>query len=91
VPPPIPPAEQSPDPAFDRAFLKQVGANVRRERKAKGWTQGKTAELTGLQRTYISQIENGTRNLSAVSLARLARAFGFEVERLLRQKPDLDG
>lgn len=38
------------------------GANVRRFRVAKGWSQEKLSEMSGLHRTYISGIERGVRN-----------------------------
>jgi transcriptional regulator with XRE-family HTH domain len=69
--------------SFEETFLKHLGRNVRRLREARGWTQEKLAEHTGLQRSYISQIETGNRNFSAVVLARLLLAFDSAPEELL--------
>lgn len=69
--------------SFEEAFLKHLGRNVRRLRESRGWTQEKLAAQTGLQRSYISQIENGSRNFSAVVLARLLVAFDSAPEELL--------
>lgn len=41
-----------------------VGRNVRRERRAANLTQEDLAHETGLDRTYISDIERGRRNPS---------------------------
>ena len=43
--------------------LAALGRNVRRQRDAKTFTQEKLAEKSGLDPTYISDIERGLRNL----------------------------
>ncbi|MGA2543258.1 MAG: helix-turn-helix transcriptional regulator [Verrucomicrobiota bacterium] len=58
------------------ATLSQFGQNVRRFREAKGLSQEALAELAGLDRTYVSDIERGRRNLGIKNVARLAKALG---------------
>src|ERR687898_944277 len=56
-----------------------VGREVKRLRKAKGWSQTKLAVEASMSVSGISMIENGHRNLSTTTLARLAEALGVEV------------
>ncbi len=58
------------------------GQNVRREREAKAFTQEVLAERAGLDRTYISGVERGVRNLSIASMVSIARALGTTVSGL---------
>lgn len=51
------------------------GKNVRLIRKDKGISQEKLAELSELDRTYISDIENGKRNVSIETVFKIADAL----------------
>lgn len=55
--------------------LVRFGSNVRKLREAKKWTQEQLAEKADLDQTYISGIERGDRNLTILSVAKLASAF----------------
>lgn len=55
--------------------LERFGFNVRKLREAKDWTQEELAEKAGLDQTYISGIERGERNLTILSIAKLANAL----------------
>lgn len=55
--------------------LARFGSNVRKLREAKNWTQEKLAEKADLDQTYISGIERGERNLTILSVAKLATAL----------------
>lgn len=57
--------------------LAALGRNVRRQRDAKTFTQEKLAERSGLDPTYISDIERGLRNPGIKNVAKLAKALGF--------------
>jgi transcriptional regulator with XRE-family HTH domain len=59
-----------------------VGREVRRLREALGWSQTRLAVEAGMSVSGISMIENGHRNLSTVTLAKLAEALGVEVRDL---------
>jgi transcriptional regulator with XRE-family HTH domain len=54
------------------------GQRLRQIRKRKGISQEKLATLAGLDRTYISKIERGERNVSLETICNLARALGCE-------------
>lgn len=53
-----------------------VGRNVRRHRLANNLTQEELAIRTGFDQRYISQLENGRRNPTIVSLFELAQGLG---------------
>lgn len=55
---------------------KQVGANIRRLRKAGGLTQEALAHKAGLAMRYVSGIEHGEENPSLAALVKLAAALG---------------
>jgi transcriptional regulator with XRE-family HTH domain len=69
-----------------------VGREVKRLREGRGWSQAKLAVEAGMSVSGVSMIENGHRNLSTATLAKLAEAFGVEVRDLfpLAQAPLLD-
>jgi transcriptional regulator with XRE-family HTH domain len=56
-------------------LLRALGANVKRLRESKGWTQESLAAKAGLDRSYVAGIEAGLRNPSTKALAKLARAL----------------
>lgn len=61
----------------------RIGANVRRLRTEKGWSQEAYADEVGIHRTYVSDIERGTRNPSATVIEKLAKPLGVMPGRLL--------
>ena len=67
------------------AGLKLLGAQVKRGRYARGWTQRRLEEVSGVDQTTISRLENGRLiSLRLVRLAALAGALDgawwFDVE-----------
>lgn len=60
-----------------------LGENVRHYRKLRGMTQEQLALETDMERSYVSDLERGTRNPSVRALVRLAVALGIEPHRLL--------
>ena len=63
-----------------------LGRNVRDWRKRRSMSQEGLALECGMKRSYISDIERGTRNPSIKALARLAEALQVEPEVLVRLK-----
>jgi len=68
--------------------LAAFGRNVRSRREAKGLTQEKLAELAELDRTFISDVERDGRNLSLLSVQRIAKALRLSVSELTRGLDD---
>ncbi|MEC2799057.1 helix-turn-helix transcriptional regulator, partial [Bacillus thuringiensis] len=58
-------------------FLKLVGENIRILRKKRGLTQEELAERINLQQAYIGGIERGERNISMLTLQKIA--VGLEI------------
>ena len=63
-------------------IIKVFGTNVRRYRIEKGVSQEKFAELCGLHRTYISDIECFRRSISLDNIQKIADALGIETHKL---------
>ena len=61
-----------------------LGRNVREARKACGFSQEELAAEAEMKRSYLSDLERGTRNPSVRAVERLARALGVEAAELLR-------
>jgi len=53
-----------------------VGAELRRLRLEQSLTQQQVAERVGIHRTYLNQIEGGSRNVSLGVLAKLSYVLG---------------
>lgn len=52
-------------------------------RKRHGWTQEALAHKLGLDRTYLSDVENGRMNISIVNLEIIAQGFKKTLSQLL--------
>ncbi|MCC2601302.1 helix-turn-helix domain-containing protein [Sphingopyxis yananensis] len=59
------------------------GVNVRHYRKLKGMTQDQLAAAADMERSYVSDLERGTRNPSVAALGRIADALEIEPHMLL--------
>ena len=62
---------------------KVFGTNVRRIRESKGLSQEALADKADLHRTYISDIERFTRNISLENVQKIANALEVEPSELL--------
>jgi len=62
--------------------ITNFGANVRKARQNRKISQEALAELCDLHRTYICDIERGARNLSLLSIVKIARALGVTTSEL---------
>lgn len=62
-----------------------LGANVRRERVARGVTQEKLAELVNLNWRTIQKIEAGKINILVTTVLRLQQSLGCPWEDLMRE------
>ena len=62
---------------------KKFGDKLRELRKQKGLSQEDLAFKSGLHRTYISEIERGSRNLSLKNIEKIAKALGMSPKSLL--------
>lgn len=69
--------------------VRLLGVNVRYQRRLKGMTQEQLAAAADMERSYVSDLERGTRNPSVAALGRIADALEIEPHVLLleRQNP----
>lgn len=66
----------------DSFQLLQLGNRLRSLRLEKNYSQEKLAELTSLDRTYISGLERGKRNPSYLILRKLAEVLAVSPNQL---------
>jgi transcriptional regulator with XRE-family HTH domain len=66
----------------------QIGKRVREARKMAGLSQGQVAQMLGLHRPSVSEIEAGNRKVSAEELARMAEIFDVSLAWLHGSAPD---
>lgn len=69
-------------------LLSNFGNCVRNARLALGLSQEKLALDCGLDRTYISSVERGKRNVSLINIHKLAESLGISPTELLLTKGD---
>lgn len=63
-------------------ILSRFGQRLREKRTELGLSQEAFADKCGLDRTYISGIERGKRNVSLINIETLAKALGISVSEL---------
>ena len=64
------------------SLVENLGRAIRKHRCAKGLTQEKLAELAGLHRSYIADVERGARNITVSTLVSVATALGTTISEL---------
>jgi transcriptional regulator with XRE-family HTH domain len=65
-------------------LLKAVGRRVRTLRKRQKWSQETFADEAGIDRSYASGIERGVRNVSVLTLFKIARALKMPITSLFQ-------
>jgi transcriptional regulator with XRE-family HTH domain len=63
----------------------RFGTAVKYRREELGLTQEDLADRAGIHRTYLSDIERGSRNLSLVNIERLAVALSVSLSELFKR------
>ncbi|MEK6555150.1 MAG: helix-turn-helix transcriptional regulator [Bdellovibrionota bacterium] len=69
-------------------FLKSIGKNIVRHRKAAALNQVEVASKAGFSYRYYQKIESGGANMTLSTLYRLARFFDVHPEDLIPRKFD---
>lgn len=62
----------------------KFGMKIKNLRNEKRITQEKLAELAGIDRSYISDIERGVKNISLQKIEALAEALGVEIQEIFK-------
>ena len=64
-------------------LLKKIGKNIRFLRKKLNLSQIDLAVAVGIDRSYLSEIENGKRNVTIMLLQNIATILSVKIEDLL--------
>lgn len=64
-------------------LLLKFGKRVRLLRLDRGWTQEELAHRTGLNRSYMSEVERGKSDVSLSTLQKIAKTLGISLAELL--------
>ncbi len=67
-------------------ILKTISFNIRKERIKQGLTQELLAEKAGLHPNYIGLLERQQRNVSILSLEKIAKVLNISVIDLLKYR-----
>ena len=67
----------------DKIYLKNVGKNISKLRKAKKLTQEEVCTELEMDKPYLSSIENGRQNPTLLTLKKLAEAIGVKAKDFL--------
>ena len=62
----------------------KLGKNLKRIRTAKGISQGEIGRILGVDKGFVSNIENGKTNPTLATIAKLAKAVGVSVGELMQ-------
>lgn len=71
-------------PRASHPLLRSLGAAIRSLRRDRGMSQESLAGLADIDRSYMSSVERGLRNVSVLNVARIAEALGVPVWELFR-------
>jgi transcriptional regulator with XRE-family HTH domain len=71
------------------ALLQRIGANIRRFRRNIHMSQGELARGSGVDRSYISRIENAKENPSIDLLGDLAAALSVTILQLIDERLEI--
>lgn len=64
----------------------RIGLNLQNLRREKGLSQEELAFRSGIHQTYLSGVERGKRNPTALVLQKIALALESDIERLVAQR-----
>lgn len=68
---------------------RRIGRNVQRLRRSKGLSQEELSDRAAIHQTYLSGVEGGKRNPSALVLARIADGLEVDVSELFVPAGDI--
>ena len=66
--------------------MSTVGERIKARREELGWTQDDMATKAGISKSFLSDIENGKRNIGADKLLDIARALSLSLDFLMTGK-----
>ena len=66
-------------------YLVVMGNRIQEIRKTRGWNQDQLAQRAGLDRTYISAVENGKQNITLAAVLKLSESLDIPLSQLLAE------
>ena len=60
----------------------RFGVRLRQLRKKRGWTQAAMADILGLDRSYLAEIEEGKRNVCLMNIEVIAKGLRLTLAQL---------
>ncbi len=66
-----------------KVAMAKIGANLKAIRKGKSMTQKGVAGMAGVNRSLLSQVENGKANIGLAKLCALAEALGVTMKEIV--------
>lgn len=69
---------------MEKTTAQKFGENMKKIRLEKGMSQGDICRELGLDRAYISNVENGKQNLTLSTMEKVAKALGVSIEDLVK-------
>ena len=64
-------------------LLRKLGRRIKELRSDRKWSQEELAAKCGIDRSYMSGIERGVRNITLLRLLKIAEALGTSMQRML--------
>ena len=64
--------------------LVRLGANLRKAREAKEWSQEELAYRCGVHRTYVGSVERGEYNVTILTLRKFTKSLGLSLRDVLQ-------
>lgn len=62
----------------------KLGKNLKHIRTAKGISQGEISRILEVDKSFVSNIENGKTNPTLATIAKIAKAIGVSVGELMK-------
>ena len=67
-----------------KSEAQRLGRNLKRIRKGKGISQGDIARTFGIDKAFISNLENGKTNPTLTTIAKFAKALDVPIAELMK-------
>jgi transcriptional regulator with XRE-family HTH domain len=64
--------------------MSTVGERIKKRRTELGWTQEQLADRAGISKSFLSELENNRRSVSADNLLVIARALSLSLDYLMK-------
>ena len=64
--------------------MSTVGERIKKRRTDLGWTQDQLAQKAGISKSFLSDLENGKRSVSADNLLDIARVLSLSLDYLMK-------